>query len=154
MSILFVIVPVFLGAAGLWTLFGALRGLAGVRSLQRSGQTTYGLVVAAHVQHSSRGSGSDRETTSRVVETIEFTTADGRRVRAVPSFSDVGMLDRSGSEVRVIYDPAEPTRCAAPVGDRIGAGGQVGRIVFSLVFLGFVAFFVLMSQSILRASPF
>jgi hypothetical protein len=90
----------------------------------------------------------------RLVETVEFPTLDGRRVRGVPAYSDVGMLDRSDTDVRVLYDPALQVRFIAPKSARTGTGGAVGRIVFALVFLAFVAGFVVLSQGMLSDAPF
>ncbi len=151
--LLFVVVPAALALAGLFMIVGAVRAVVGVRGLERSGQQTTGRVVTSHVEHSTSGSGENRTVTSRLVETVEYPTLDGRRVRAVPAYSDVGMLDRSGTDVRVLYDPERPERFIAPKGDRMGTGRYVGRIVFALVFLGFVAFFVVTSQDLMGFAP-
>jgi len=148
-EILFLVVPAVMAVFGLWTIVGAVRAIAGVRGLERSGQETQGRVLRSHLQHSTSGSGENRTVTSRLVETIEFPTLDGRRIRAVPTYSDVGMLDRSESDVRVVYDPSRPERFIAPQGARMGTGRYVGRIVFALFFLGFVAFFVTVSQGMM-----
>lgn len=154
MPVLFVLVPAVMGVVGVWMVVGAVREISGVRSLERSGQETRGRVVASHVKHSTNGSGDSRSVSSRLVETVEFPTLDGRRVRAVPAYSDVGMLDRSDTDVRVVYDPERPERFIAPAGARMGTGAAVGRIVFALVFLAFVAGFVAFSQTMLSDVPF
>ena len=154
MELLFTLVPLFLAVVGVAMAVGAVREIAGVRSLERTGQESRGRVVASHVKHSTNGSGENRTVTSRLVETIEFATLDGRRVRAVPAYSDIGMLDRSDTDVRVLYDPERPERFVAPTGARMGTGGAFGRIAFSLVFLAFVAGFVVISQGILHDVPF
>ncbi|MFE7404528.1 DUF3592 domain-containing protein [Isoptericola sp. NPDC057559] len=151
---MFVLVPAVMAFVGVWMVVGAAREIGGVRALQRSGQETRGRVVASHVKHSSSGSGESRSVSSRLVETVEFPTLDGRRVRGVPAYSDVGMLDRSDTDVRVLYDPALPERFIAPKSARMGTGGAVGRIVFALVFLAFVAGFVVLSQGMLSDAPF
>lgn len=153
MRILFVVVPALIAAVLLWMIVGAVREIAALRSLQRSGQETRGLVVASHVSHSTSGTGDDRRVSSTLVETIEFPTLDGRRIRAVPAYSDIGMLDRSGQDVRVLYDPERPERFVAPSGKRVGTGAAGTRIVVAVVFLALVAGFVAFSQSLLSSSP-
>ncbi len=151
---MFVVVPAVIALVLLWMIVGAVREISGLRSLQRSGQESRGTVVASHVAHSTSGSGDNRQVTSRLVETVEFPTLDGRRIRAVPTYSDIGMLDRSGQEVRVVYDPERPERFVAPAGTRIGAGAAGGRIALAVVFLVLVGGFVAFSQALLARSPF
>ncbi|MGC5165877.1 DUF3592 domain-containing protein [Luteimicrobium sp. DT211] len=154
MRILFVVVPAFIAVVLLWMIVGAVREIGGLRALQRSGQETRGTVVASHVSHSTSGSGDDRRISSALVETVEFPTLDGRRIRAVPTYSDVGMLDRSGQDVRVLYDPERPERFVAPTGAQIGAGAAGTRIVVAVVFLALIGGFVAFSQSLINSSPF
>lgn len=154
MSILFIVVPVVLAAAGLWMLIGAVRGWMVVRSLERSDARATGTVVAAHVHHSSHGSSGNRTVSSRMEETIEFRAPGAGVVRGTPVYSDIGMLDRSGTEVRVIYTPDNPSRFIAPKDERFKVGQFFFRIVFAVVFLSIVVFFIIMSQRMLGQFPF
>jgi hypothetical protein len=151
---MFVVVPALIALVLLWMIVGAVREISGLRSLQRSGQESRGTVVASHVSHSTSGSGDDRSVSSRLVETVEFPTLDGRRIRAVPTYSDVGMIDRSGQEVRVVYDRERPERFVAPTGAQMGTGAAGVRIVIAVVFLALVGGFVALSQSMIASSPF
>ena len=65
------------------------------------------------------------------------------------------MLDRSGQDVTVIYDRDRPERMIAPKNGRsLSPWGPLFKIVFTLVMLGFVIFFVVMSQGMLSLFPF
>jgi len=152
--ILFAVVPALIAVVLLWMIVGGVREIRGLRRLQLSGQETRGTVVARHVARSTSGTGENRRVSSTLVETVEFPTLDGRRIRAVPTYSDVAMLDRSGQEVRVVYDRERPDRFVAPTGARIGAGAAVARIVLGAVFLVLVGGFVVFSQTLLASSPF
>ncbi|GAA4842750.1 DUF3592 domain-containing protein [Luteimicrobium xylanilyticum] len=154
MRIAFVVVPALVALVLLWMIVGAVREISAVRALQRSGQESRGTVVASHVSHSTTGTGDDRRVSSTLVETVEFPTLDGRRIRAVPTYSDIGMLDRSGQDVRVLYDPERPERFIAPSGARMGTGSAGVRVVVAIVFLVLVGGFVVFSQSLLNSSPF
>ena len=147
MPILFVIVPALLGLAGLWLLIGSVRELLRNSALARNGLTVDGRVVSSNLKITSSG-GRDSNARSRLVETIEFTTANGQRVRGVPVYSDVGMLDRTGEQVTVLHQRDRPDQFIAPRNGRsISPAGPLLKIVFSFVFLGFLAFFITMSLS-------
>ncbi|PJI95163.1 DUF3592 domain-containing protein [Luteimicrobium subarcticum] len=159
MKILFAVIPAVIALFLLWSIVGAVREISGIRSLERSGQRTPGRVVASHSQTTTSGTGDDRRVSTRLVETIEFPTVDGRRIRGVPTWSDVGMLDRSDQDVQVSYDPERPDRFIAPKGARMGTGSAVTRIVVCVLFLVFVAIFFRVAQGMLSdplfgGSPF
>ena len=119
-QLMFAAVPLFMIAIAGWSLISIARHRADANRLVRTG------------------------------ETIEFMTLDGRTVRASPTHSDVGLTDRGGTYVTVIYDPADPQRFIAPMnGQELrprGDGARIGVTVFLIVF---AVFFLIVSQSII-----
>lgn len=93
----------------------AFRNLRTSQRLAESGTQVEGRVVSVFrkVTRNSDSVGSRRTVT--LIETIEFTTADGRTVRGNPVLSDVGRTDRSGASVVVYFDPAQPESFIAPL---------------------------------------
>jgi hypothetical protein len=83
-GLMFLLVPLLIGAVALAMAFGAVRDLLRGSRLARSGQQAEGRVVSAQMHHS----GSRDNRSSRLVETIEFTTDRGQTVRANPSVND------------------------------------------------------------------
>ena len=151
MSLLFIFVPAFIALVALFMLFTAVRNLLRGMNLASRGQRTTGRVISSNV----RISGSSDNRSSTMIETIEFTTDRGQAVRATPLRGDIGMLDRSGQDVTVIYDRDRPERMIAPKNGRsLSPWGPLFKIVFTLVMLGFVTFFVVMSQGMLSLFPF
>ena len=63
----------------------------------------------------TRDEGSRTRVERTMVETIEFTTLDGQPLLGQPVHSDVGMNNRIGQIVTVIYDPNYPQHFTAPV---------------------------------------
>ena len=131
----FGLVALLLVLAGLWIVISAVRDLLRARRLASSGIRTDGRVISSHVHYS----GTREDRSSRVVETIEFTTDRGQTVRANPVVSDAGTVDRSGMSVTVLHDRDRPERFIAPQNGRgISARGPVMRIGFALVFLAVI----------------
>ncbi|WP_087486273.1 DUF3592 domain-containing protein [Brachybacterium massiliense] len=150
-SLMFVLVPALIGLVALFMLFTAVRNLLRGMNLASRGQRTTGRVISANLHISG---GKDNRT-STMIETIEFTTDRGQTVRTTPLRGDIGMLDRSGQEVPVLYDRDRPERMIAPKNGRsLSPWGPLSKIVFSLVMLGFLTFFVVMSQGMLSLFPF
>jgi hypothetical protein len=150
-GLMFLLVPLLIGAVALAMAFGAVRDLLRGSRLARSGQQAEGRVVAAQMHHS----GSRDNRSSRLVETIEFTTDRGQTVRANPSVNDAGSVDRTGMSVAVLYDRDRPELFIAPRNGRsISPTGPLTRIGFTVVMLAFLTFFVGMSQGMLRLFPF
>ena len=150
-SLMFVLVPASIGLVALFMMFSAVRNLLRGMNLASRGQRTTGRVISANLQISG---GKDNRT-STMIETIEFTTDRGQTVRTTPLRGDIGMLDRSGQEVPVLYDRDRPERMIAPKNGRsLSPWGPLSKIVFSLVMLGFLTFFVVMSQGMLSLFPF
>lgn len=145
-QLMFAAVPLFMIAIAGWSLISIARHRADANRLVRTGQRVQGKVITAYLGQS--GSGDNRRT--YIVETIEFMTLDGRTVRASPTHSDVGLTDRGGTYVTVIYDPADPQRFIAPMnGQELrprGDGARIGVTVFLIVF---AVFFLIVSQSII-----
>ena len=150
-GLMFVLVPALIGLVALFMLFTAVRNLIRGMNLASRGQRTTGRVISEHVPISGR---SDNRT-STMIETIEFTTDRGQVVRTNPLRSDVGMLDRTGQTVTVFYDRERPERIVAPKNGRsMSPAGPLTKIGGALVMLVFLAFFVTLSQGMLRSSPF
>ncbi|MGN7212831.1 DUF3592 domain-containing protein [Brachybacterium paraconglomeratum] len=147
----FGLVALLLVLAGLWIVISAVRDLLRARRLASSGIRTDGRVISSHVHYS----GSREDRSSRVVETIEFTTDRGQTVRANPVVSDAGTVDRSGMSVTVLHDRDRPERFIAPQnGHAISARVPVMRIGFGLLFLVVIGIIVNGGRMILGQLPF
>lgn len=150
-AMLFALVVLLLVLVALWMMFSAVRDLLRARRLASTGMRTEGRVVSSHVH----GSSTREDRSSRVVETIEFTTARGRTVRANPVVSDAGTVDRSGMSVTVLHDRDRPERFIAPQNGRsVPVRGSVMRIGFGLVFLVVIGIIVNGGWMILGQLPF
>ena len=147
----FGLVALLLVLAGLWIVISAVRDLLRARRLASSGIRTDGRVISSHVHYS----GTREDRSSRVVETIEFTTDRGQTVRANPVVSDTGTVDRSGMSVTVLHDRDRPERFIAPQnGHAISARVPVMRIGFGLLFLVVIGIIVNGGRMILGQLPF
>ena len=136
---MFGLVALLLVLVALWMMFSAARDLLRARRLASSGIRAEGRVISSHVHYS----GTREDRSSRVVETIEFTTDRGQTVRANPVVTDAGTVDRSGMSVTVLHDRDRPERFIAPQNGRgISARGPVMRIGFALVFLAVIGIIV------------
>lgn len=136
---MFGLVALLLVLAGLWIVISSVRDLLRARRLASSGIRAEGRVISSHVHYS----GTREDRSSRVVETIEFTTDRGQTVRANPVVTDAGTVDRSGMTVTVLHDRDRPERFIAPQNGRgISARGPVMRIGFALVFLAVIGIIV------------
>lgn len=148
---MFALVALLLVLVALWMMFSAVRDLLRARRLASSGMRAEGRVISSHVHYS----GTREDRSSRVVETIEFTTDRGQTVRANPVVSDIGTVDRSGMSVTVLHDRDRPERFIAPQNGRgISARGPVMRIGFALVFLAVIGIIVNGGWMILGQLPF
>lgn len=148
---MFGLVALLLVLVALWMMFSAVRDLLRARRLASSGIRTEGRVISSHVHYS----GTREDRSSRVVETIEFTTDRGQTVRANPVVTDAGTVDRSGMSVTVLHDRDRPERFIAPQNGRgISARGPVMRIGFALVFLAVIGIIVNGGWMILGQLPF
>ncbi len=145
-QIFFAAVPLFMIAMAVWTIVSAVRGKASADRLMRRGVRVQGKVVTAYLGVSE----SREHRRTYMVETIEFMTLDGRTVRASPLHSDIGLTDRGGTYVTVVYDPEDPQRFVAPMnGQELrprGNGARIGGAVFMIVF---AVFFLVVSQSMI-----
>ena len=147
----FGLVVLLLVLAGLWIVISAVRDLLRTRRLASSGLRAEGRVISSHVHYS----GTREDRSSRVVETIEFTTDRGQTVRANPVVSDTGTVDRSGMSVTVLHDRDRPERFIAPQNGRsVPVRGSVMRIGFGLVFLVVIGIIVNGGWMILGQLPF
>ena len=148
---MFVLVPAVMGLIALLILLSGVRDLVRGARMTSGGQQARGTVISANVLISS----GKNSRSSTMVETIEFTTDRGQVVRTNPLRSDVGMLDRTGQTVTVFYDRERPERIVAPKNGRsMSPAGPLTKIGGALVMLVFLAFFVTLSQGMLRGSPF
>lgn len=147
---LFALVVLLLVLVALWMMFSAVRDLLRARRLASSGIRTEGRVISSHVHYSA----TRESRSSRVVETIEFTTDRGRTVRSNPVVTDARTVDRSGMSVTVLHDRDRPERFIAPWNGRgISARGPVMRIGFALVFLAVIGIILNGSWMILGYVP-
>ena len=148
---MFLLVPAVMGLIALLILLSGVRDLVRGARMTSGGQQARGAVISANVLISS----GKNNRTSTMIETIEFTTDRGQVVRTNPLRSDVGMLDRTGQTVTVFYDRERPERIVAPKNGRsMSPAGPLTKIGGALVMLVFLAFFVTLSQGMLRSSPF
>ena len=148
---MFVLVPAVMGLIALLILLSGVRDLVRGARMTSGGQQARGAVISANVLISS----GKNSRSSTMVETIEFTTDRGQVVRTNPLRSDVGMLDRTGQTVTVFYDRERPERIVAPKNGRsMSPAGPLMKVGGALVMLVFLAFFVTLSQGMLRGSPF
>ena len=148
---MFVLVPAVMGLIALLILLSGVRDLVRGARMTSGGQQARGTVISANVLISS----GKNSRSSTMVETIEFTTDRGQVVRTNPLRSDVGMLDRTGQTVTVFYDRERPERIVAPKNGRsMSPAGPLMKVGGALVMLVFLAFFVTLSQGMLRSSPF
>ena len=148
---MFVLVPAVMGLIALLILLSGVRDLVRGARMTSGGQQARGTVISANVLISS----GKNSRSSTMVETIEFTTDRGQVVRTNPLRSDVGMLDRTGLTVTVFYDRERPERIVAPKNGRsMSPAGPLMKVGGALVMLVFLAFFVTLSQGMLRSSPF
>lgn len=147
---MFVLVPAFMGLIVLLILLSGVRDLVRGARMTSGGQQTRGAVISAHVRHTG-----GRNSSSAMVETIEFTTDSGQVVRTNPLRSDVGLLDRTGQTVTVFYDRQRPERMVAPKNGRsMSPGGPLAKSGAALAMLVFLTFFVIISQGMIHRSPF
>lgn len=117
-SVVMGIVVLLIVLTALGIAFRGLRtGIPDARRLYRAhqlahttGESATGLVVSSVVETTTTRDGFTRA----MAETIRFSLADGTQISGAPMISDVGMEDRSGQEVIVLYDPAHPERFLAP----------------------------------------
>lgn len=106
---LLVVVPVA------WMSFTFVRDLWFWQRLTSTGHEASGTVVEVEERHTTGKHGGS----TRLIETIEFVTADGTAVRGTPVAAAAGDPDddRIGELVPLRYDPKKPTRFIAPLGD-------------------------------------
>lgn len=154
-SLMPVMFTVIAGLIALVFVMVMVKGIGQSRTTSRlasQGLRTTGRVVASHAR--TTGGGSDTSVRTQLVETIEFTTGDGRTVRGNPVASDLGMLDRSGADVTVFYDRDSPEQFIAPKdGQRLRSGGGLTGVIFLVVVLGiFGIIAVLFGSSIVGGS--
>ncbi|MCQ4621815.1 DUF3592 domain-containing protein [Corynebacterium sp. CCUG 65737] len=95
------------------------KGISDYMSLERlasHGVRVEGRVVDSFMHEKRTQDRGNRTRVERtMVETIEFTTVDGQPLLGQPAHSDVGMNNRIGQIVTVIYDPNYPQHFTAPV---------------------------------------
>jgi hypothetical protein len=135
---LFVVVPVLLVVTGVYVVGTALWSIVQARRFLRVAEQVTGTVSGHHyrVQRSSR---RDRIVT---VPVLRFTTRTGRSVEAEQAVRLCRRVPDRGSEVGVLYDPADPQR-AAVVGSTTGVTPESAwTIVFGIVFTAFTSNFL------------
>ncbi|SMG34881.1 Protein of unknown function [Corynebacterium pollutisoli] len=110
-SFIFLAVSVLMIMVGLYLLYGAVKQRAILRDLSQRGERVRGTVVSSRIHTRESSNGNDVRT---LIETIEFRTLTGHLVRARPRSNDVGLTDRTGQNVQVIYSKQNPELFAAP----------------------------------------
>lgn len=110
----FVIALLLAGAVSARNLSRAIPGVLALYRVHRLGSTTghsaTGLVISSREVITTSG----EDYTRTMVETIRFAPDSGDRVEGSPLLSDVGMEDRTGEEVPIVYDPEDPACFLAP----------------------------------------
>lgn len=146
----FLLVPLVMLIGAIAAVIKGLRMASRIQRLNDRGQRATGRVISSRIMY-SRSSGNNTRT-SRVVETIDFTTGTGQHVRAVPVANDGGDVDRSGLDVTVLYDPDRPEIFVAPKdGQRMGRASSFVLIIVGILTGIFTVMFVLTSQFALAA---
>lgn len=118
----------------------AFRTLRTSQRLAESGTQVEGRVVSVFrkVTRNSNSIGRGNGRTVTLIETIEFTTAEGRIVRGNPVLSDVGRTDRSGTSVVVYFDPAQPESFIAPLDElKVSPLRPVALLIVCAIFVLF-----------------
>lgn len=135
-------IPVVLILTAVVSIVKAVVGMRRLTALNQSGERTTGRVMGSHVTY--------RKSRTSMVESIEFTTREGRVVRGLPWIPDNEMVDREGSEVAVIYDASRPDHFIAPMnGDRVKARRFATEIIASLVAIAFFSFLIYIALTII-----
>lgn len=145
-QLLFALVPLAMLAMSIWGLVSIARRRAAANRITRNGHRVQGKVITSYLGQS----GSREHRRTFLVETVEFMTLDGRTVRASPTFSDIGLTDRGGAFVTVVYDPQDPHRFIAPLsGDTLSGRGDGGRIATHVFMAVFAVIFLVASQAMM-----
>lgn len=138
MSGMFTVIPIIILviAAAVLVIFivAILRSARDTRTasdLSARGERTTGRVIATNSM--TTGGANDTRVRTELVETIEFETRSGQRIRGNPMASDIDMLDRSGKDVTVLYDPRSPERFIAPKNGQRLAGGPGGLLAIGVI---------------------
>lgn len=119
-DVLIVCALLFIGISGL--------GFRSIRRLERTGCRTFGTVVSLrHEQHTTKEEGRVRTTGGSYFPTLEFGTADERTIRAETRVGTGRPPAQPGDEVKVIYDPDDPTNVR--IDSFTGRGGKLFLIV-------------------------
>ena len=136
---LFAVVPVVLVVAGLAVVGSGIRSVVVARRFLGVARQVPG-TVSDHRHRVHRRSDSHRDHVE-TVPVLRFTTDAGQRVEAEQAIALRRGAPERGAEVRVLYDPADPTR-AAVVGSTSGVTADaVGRIAFGTLFALFASNF-------------
>lgn len=150
-SVIFSLVPLFVGAMAVYTIVKGFRRLRTTNRLAERGVRTVGTVISSH-KHIHRD--SDGVTGTELVETIEFQPRTGNVVRGNPVYSDVGILDRSGQQVTVLHDPNNPGEFIAPKdGERMAPGRAFAMMAVGLMVGTIAVLFVVLGASFVGDLP-
>jgi Protein of unknown function (DUF3592) len=164
--IIFVVVGLGVGGAGLFAIVRGALDLSRSRRLRENGTRTSGTVVdnqiESHRTAGQPGTAGRPGTASRTWFTfrpaVRFRTMDGREITAIgPASSNRSFV--AGTTVELIYDPENPTRIELTEGQGRGSGGAaklVGgavAVVFAMIFLIVTSAMSQVTSSIFGSDP-
>lgn len=132
-SLVFSAVAVMMTVAGFFMFYRAFRQWRTLRDLTERGERVQGTVTTSYVHVEENSKGND---VHRLVEIVEFRTLAGQKIRGRPRFNDVGLADRSGQTVQVIYSRDNPELFLAPKdGKKQSSSVVLTSAVVGVVFL-------------------
>lgn len=150
LSFMFIAVPALFAVIALVILGTGVRDLVRGNRLASRGLPARGQVLSTYV----RTYDHDDSRRPHRVETIGFTTPAGQLVRGEPVVADIGMVDRDGEEVEVLYDRDRPESFIAPRnGRRLSPAKPLIKIAICLAVLAFLAFFAVMFTGMSALTP-
>ncbi|WP_394214869.1 DUF3592 domain-containing protein [Brachybacterium vulturis] len=147
---MFIALPALFAVVALVILGTGVRDLVRGGRLASQGMPVRGVVRETYV----RTYGHNDSRRPHRVETIDFTTSTGQRVRSTPAVADIGMVDRSGEEVVVLYDRDRPDRFIAPKNGRhLSPAKPLIKIAICVAALVFLLFFAGTAAGMSRMLP-
>lgn len=164
--IIFAVVGLGVGGAGVFAVVRGALDLRRSRLLRENGTRTSGTVVDNQVEsHRTAGQpatagmpGTAGRTWFTFRPAVRFRTTDGREITAIgPASSNRSFV--AGTTVELIYDPETPTRIELTEGQGRGSGGVakiVGgaiAVVFAVIFLMITSVMSQVTSSVFGSDP-
>ncbi|AJE32786.1 hypothetical protein B842_04665 [Corynebacterium humireducens NBRC 106098 = DSM 45392] len=145
-SLVFSGVSIMMVVAGFFMFYRAFRQWRTLRDLAERGERVRGTVTSSYVRIEENSKGND---VHRLVEIVEFHTLAGQKVRGRPRFNDVGLADRTGQTVQIIYSKDNPELFLAPKdGKQQSSGVVVTSAVVGVVFIAVGAVLLFVGSSL------